>query len=68
MEKEKEGNKIIKENGYAKMEACVSIVMMIVITIGIVNYSSSIGNWAWFTACIGIFFILQTLTRKQTRT
>ncbi|WP_255255214.1 hypothetical protein [Bacillus pseudomycoides] len=68
MEKEKEGNKIIKENGYAKMEACVRIVMMIVITIGIVNYSSSIGNWAWFTACIGIFFILQTLTKKQTRT
>ncbi|MEB3054967.1 hypothetical protein [Bacillus pseudomycoides] len=44
------------------------VVMMIVITIGIVNYSSSIRNCAWFTACIDILFILQTLTKKQTRT
>ncbi|WP_142309929.1 RpiR family transcriptional regulator [Bacillus pseudomycoides] len=42
------------------MEACVPI--------GIVNDSLSIGNCAWFTACIDILFILQTLTKKQTRT
>ncbi|MDG1593695.1 RpiR family transcriptional regulator [Bacillus cereus] len=26
------------------------------------------GNWAWFTACIGIFFILQSLTKKYNST
>ncbi|MBY0595703.1 RpiR family transcriptional regulator [Bacillus bingmayongensis] len=41
---------------------------MIVITIDIVNDSSPIGDCDWFTACIGIFFILQTLMDKQTRT
>ncbi|KEK24280.1 hypothetical protein [Bacillus gaemokensis] len=44
------------------------VVMVIVIMIGIVNYSSSLGNWAWFTACIGVFFILQTLTEKYKKT
>ncbi|WP_353507066.1 MULTISPECIES: RpiR family transcriptional regulator [unclassified Bacillus (in: firmicutes)] len=33
-----------------------------------VNYASSLGDWAWFTACIGILFILQTVTGKETRT
>ncbi|MFJ8527608.1 hypothetical protein [Bacillus sp. NPDC094106] len=43
------------------------VVMVIVVIVGIINYSSPLGDWAWFTACIGAFLILQTLTKKHMR-
>ncbi|WP_180228172.1 hypothetical protein [Bacillus thuringiensis] len=40
------------------------IIFLLLVGIGIVKYATPIGNWAWFTACIGIFFILQSLTKN----
>ncbi|MDZ3953237.1 hypothetical protein U0X36_10010 [Bacillus thuringiensis] len=40
------------------------IIFLVLVGIGIIKYSTPIGNWAWFTASIGIFFILQSLTKK----
>ncbi|MGT8952300.1 hypothetical protein [Bacillus cereus] len=44
------------------------IIFLLLVGIGIVKYAMPIGNWAWFTACIGIFFILQSLTKKYNST
>ncbi|WP_167498160.1 hypothetical protein [Bacillus dicomae] len=44
------------------------IIFLLLVSIGIVKYSTAIGNWAWFTACIGIFFILHSLTKKHNQT
>ncbi|KFN01193.1 hypothetical protein [Bacillus clarus] len=44
------------------------IVLLILVIIGIYKFSTLLGNWAWFTTCIGIFFILQSLTKKHNRT
>gem|GEM_PF-1129636 len=43
------------------------IIFLLLVGIGMVKYSTPIGNWAWFTACIGIFIILQSLTKKIIR-
>ena len=40
------------------------IIFLLLVGIGIVKYATPIGNWASFTACIGIFFILQSLTKN----
>lgn len=39
------------------------IIFLLLVGIGIMKYATLIGNWASFTACIGIFFILQSLTK-----
>ncbi|RAT08625.1 hypothetical protein A6E25_00760 [Bacillus cereus] len=44
------------------------IIFIVLVGIGTFKYSTPIGNWAWFTACIGIFFILQSLTKKYNST
>ncbi|MES5887619.1 MULTISPECIES: hypothetical protein [Bacillus cereus group] len=44
------------------------IIFLLLVGIGIVKYATPIGNWVWFTACIGIFFILQSLTKKYNST
>ena len=44
------------------------IIFLLLVGIGIVKYATPIGNWASFTACIGIFFILQSLTKKYNST
>ncbi|MBP3969121.1 hypothetical protein KAF80_08605 [Bacillus sp. WL1] len=44
------------------------IIFIVLVGIGVFKYSTPIGNWAWFTACIGIFFILQSLTKKYNST
>ena len=31
------------------------IIFLLLVGIGIVKYATPIENWAWFTACIGIF-------------
>ncbi|HDR8063847.1 hypothetical protein P4388_16510 [Bacillus thuringiensis] len=43
------------------------IIFLLLVGIGMVKYSTPIGNWAWFTACIGIFIILQSLTKKNNK-
>ena len=64
MEEEKEGNEV-KEGIYAKVEAHISgDYFPITCRYWIVKYATPIGNWASFTACIGIFFILQSLTKN----
>ncbi|TCJ80731.1 UNVERIFIED_ORG: hypothetical protein EDC93_105346 [Bacillus cereus] len=42
------------------------IIFLLLVGIGVFTYSTPIGNRASFTACIGIFFILQSLTKKHT--
>ncbi|MGF9854536.1 hypothetical protein ABHN09_23705 [Bacillus paramobilis] len=44
------------------------IIFIVLVGIGIFKYSTPIGNWGSFTACIGIFFILQSLTKKYNNT
>ena len=44
------------------------IIFLLLVGIGVFTYSKPIGNWASFTACIGIFFILQSLTKKYNST
>ena len=59
----KEGNEV-KEGIYAKVEAYISgDYFLLLVGIGVFKYSTPIGNWASFTACIGIFFILQSLKK-----
>ncbi|HFJ9247837.1 TPA: hypothetical protein ACGW56_002267 [Bacillus cereus] len=40
------------------------IIFLLLVGIGVFKYATPIGNWASFTACIGIFFILHSLTKK----
>lgn len=40
------------------------IIFLLLVGIGVFKYATPIGNWASFTACIGIFFILQSLTKN----
>ena len=40
------------------------IIFLLLVGIGVFKYATPIGKWASFTACIGIFFILQSLTKK----
>ncbi|MGF9875119.1 hypothetical protein ABEX28_20800 [Bacillus tropicus] len=40
------------------------IIFLLLVGIGVFKYATPIGNWASFTVCIGIFFILQSLTKK----
>lgn len=64
MEEEKEGNEV-KEGTYAKVEAYISgDYFPIACRYWRFKYATPIGNWASFTACIGIFFILQSLTKN----
>lgn len=44
------------------------IIFLLLVGIGVFKYATLIGNWASFTACIGIFFILQSLTKKYNNT
>lgn len=44
------------------------IIFLLLVGIGVFKYATPIGNWASFTACIGIFFILQSLTKKYNST
>lgn len=68
MEEEKEGNEV-KEGTYAKVEAIYQVIIfLLLVGIGVFKYATPIGNWASFTACIGIFFILQSLTKKYNST
>ncbi|KAA0798928.1 hypothetical protein DN398_19005 [Bacillus sp. JAS102] len=68
MEEEKEGNEV-KEGIYAKWKLIYQVIIfLLLVGIGIVKYATPIGNWASFTACIGIFFILQSLTKKYNST
>lgn len=40
------------------------IIFLLLVGIGVFKYATPIGDWASLTACIGIFFILQSLTKK----
>ncbi|MBJ7948644.1 RpiR family transcriptional regulator [Bacillus toyonensis] len=44
------------------------IIFLLLVSIGVFKYATPIGNWASLTACIGIFIILQSLTRKHNKT
>ncbi|BCC04466.1 MULTISPECIES: hypothetical protein [Bacillus cereus group] len=44
------------------------IIFLLLVGIGVFKYTTPIGDWASFTACIGIFFILQSLTKKYNST
>ncbi|HDR3906350.1 MULTISPECIES: hypothetical protein [Bacillus] len=44
------------------------IIFLLLVSIGVFKYAAPIGNWASLTACIGIFIILQSLTRKHNKT
>ncbi|UFI00467.1 hypothetical protein [Bacillus toyonensis] len=43
------------------------IIFLLLVSIGVFKYATPIGNWASLTACIGIFIILQSLTRKHNK-
>ena len=68
MEEEKEGNEVKREYMQKWKLIYQVIIFLLLVGIGIVKYATPIGNWASFTACIGIFFILQSLTKKYNST
>ncbi len=68
MEEEKEGNEVKGEHMQKWKLIYQVIIFLVLVGIGIIKYATPIGNWASFTACIGIFFILQSLTKKYNNT
>lgn len=68
MEEEKEGNEVKGEHMRKWKLIYQVIIFLVLVGIGIIKYATPIGNWASFTACIGIFFILQSLTKKYNNT
>lgn len=68
MEEEKEGNEVRRGHMQKWKLLYQVIIFLVLVGIGIIKYGTPIGNWASFTACIGIFFILQSLTKKYNST
>ena len=64
MEEEKEGTEVRRNICKSGSSYINLIIFLLLVGIGIVKYATPIGNWASFTACIGIFFHLQSLTKN----